>query len=233
MSQGLSYETRHRAGDALSTHRHATAYAALTLAGCYLERSADGPVACAPGTMIVHPAFHAHGNRFGHLGARVINIPVSATVNTLTVCQAHHLGEALDVFRNAPALLDELLRAARPHQRHALADWHAPFLEALRAGDEPVGTIATRLGVSAAHASRSIQAAYGMSPQLLRREYRWRSALAMLPTTRSLADIAALAGFADQSHLTRVTRSISGASPAALRRGIKCVQDPATVPPVE
>jgi AraC family transcriptional regulator len=58
---------------------------------------------------------------------------------------------------------------------------------ALANGDEAVGDIARRVGVSLAHASRSVHAAYGLSPQALRRELRWRRAISLLAGTRPLA----------------------------------------------
>src|SRR5690606_31981508 len=68
------YLTDHACGDALPTHRHAGAYASLVLRGGYVETSADGPFACVAGTLVLHPPFHAHGDRFGSRGARVANL---------------------------------------------------------------------------------------------------------------------------------------------------------------
>jgi AraC family transcriptional regulator len=51
--------------------------------------------------------------------------------------------------------------------------------------------------------------------------------LELLQTPLPLRDVAALAEFADQSHLTRIVRAHSGLTPTALRLHIKCVQDAA------
>jgi AraC family transcriptional regulator len=48
---------------------------------------------------------------------------------------------------------------------------------------------------------------------------RWASAELCRPGAR-LADVAAAAGFADQSHLTRVFKRVTGATPSAFRKGI-------------
>ncbi|HSI56951.1 MAG TPA: helix-turn-helix domain-containing protein, partial [Ideonella sp.] len=125
----------------------------------------------------------------------------------------------------APAALAALLRDSEALAVPPAPDWQAALVQALAEGDEPVGWIARRLGVSLAHASRSIRSAYGLAPQALRRELRWRRALALLAGDAPLAQIAASSGFADQSHFTRTTRLCAGLTPAALRRQINCVQD--------
>jgi len=225
------YETRHDAGDTLRTHRHDGAYAALVLDGSYVEASADGPVECTPGTLVLHPRWHAHGNRFGRNGAKVINLdlgevfPVGAGGLALRVLRVANLVEASAVFARAHHHLDDLLRACVRADAPALHDWQPAFLHELQHGDLPVSVLARRAGVSLAHASRSFLRSHGMPPQLLRRELRCRQALAMLGGDAALAEVAAASGFSDQSHLNRTLRLATGATPRQLRHQIKCVQD--------
>ena len=98
-------------------------------------------------------------------------------------------------------------------------------MQELQRTDASLESIARHAGVSAAHASRALARSHGMAPQLLRRELRWRHALALLGDYPSLAEVAAIAGFADQSHLTRTARAITGLTPTQLRQQIKSVQD--------
>jgi AraC family transcriptional regulator len=223
----LPYETRHDQGATMPMHRHREPYAALIVDGAYVESSVDGGVPCRPGTLVLHPAYHAHGDRFGRHGARVLNVALSTSWHgaKAEVFSVPNLREAIQVIRHAPDRLNELVSASTSHETLDLQDWQAAFVEALGESDEPVGSIARRLGVSAAHASRALRASFGMSPQCLRRELRWRRALALLRTPTPLRDVAALADFADQSHFTRIVRAHSGLTPTALRRQIKCVQD--------
>lgn len=79
MSDGGAYRTRHARGATLVTHRHRAPYAALVLDGDYTESSLDGPLPCRPGTLVLHPAYHAHGDRFGRLGASALNIELPET----------------------------------------------------------------------------------------------------------------------------------------------------------
>ena len=58
-----------------------------------------------------------------------------------------------------------------------------------------------------AHASRAFLRSHGMPPQLLRRELRCRRALALLAGDAPMAEVAAPAGFSDQSHLNRTLRA--------------------------
>lgn len=224
------YETRHQRGDALPTHRHREAYAALVLDGGYEETSADGPLPSRPGVLLLHPPYHAHGNRFERSGARVINfmLPALDGVTQAQARQVPDLREAIAILRRAPQHFAELLAASAPCEPSPLPAWQSGFVVALRTGEQPIAELAREFGVSAAHASRALGVSHGMSPQALRREFRWRRALALLATPAPLADVAAEAGFADQSHFTRVARAHAGLPPSALRRQvgrIKCVQD--------
>ncbi|MGO1071694.1 helix-turn-helix domain-containing protein [Lysobacter sp. CA199] len=226
-----AYRTRHDRGATLATHRHREAYAALVLDGDYTESSLDGPLPCRPGTLVLHPAYHAHGDRFGRIGASAINLELPDAVAArlagfaASAWQVHDLREALEVFQRAPQRLPELLAQALPQAAEALPDWQGELLRRMDRSDDDIELIARQLGVSAEHASRALGRSHGMSPRALRREARWRRALSLLDGNLSLADIAAAAGFADQSHLHRIVVAHAGCTPARLRKQIKCVQD--------
>jgi AraC-like DNA-binding protein len=77
------------------------------------------------------------------------------------------------------------------------------------------------LAVSPHHLSRIFRTATGSTLTRYRNSVRVRLALERLAEgERSLARVAAELGFADQAHLTRVTREQVGATPAALRRAL-------------
>lgn len=227
MANAPCYLTEHARDDALPTHRHAGPYASLVLRGGYLEASADGPLDCEPGTLILHPAFHAHGNRFGGRGARVANLalPDALAPRQVRVLQVPRLDVARRCFERGVRELPALLADAVPVAIAPRGDWQDAFVRALADGDAPIAAIARRCGVSPAHASRTLLASHGMPPQQLRRELRWRRALGLLHGDATLADIASGSGFADQSHFSRTVRAFTGLTPAALRRQVKCVQD--------
>lgn len=73
-------------------------------------------------------------------------------------------------------------------------------------------------GLTRYELARQFRAAYGTSPYRYSVMRRLDRARAQLRRSRSLADVALAAGFADQAHLTRKLRAAFGVSPARLRR---------------
>jgi transcriptional regulator GlxA family with amidase domain len=73
--------------------------------------------------------------------------------------------------------------------------------------------------------SRKFGQAYGVTPARYRLGVRIKGAVASLTAGEAgLAEVAAENGFADQSHMTRVLKAATGATPAQLRN-VKSVQD--------
>ena len=79
--------------------------------------------------------------------------------------------------------------------------------------------LAAELGVNPAHVSRTFRRAYGvsLSEYLLRRRVEIACAALADPEV-PLAQVAYEAGFADQSHLCRSFRRVTGLTPGAWRR---------------
>jgi AraC-like DNA-binding protein len=67
---------------------------------------------------------------------------------------------------------------------------------------------------------RAFQRAIGMTPHAYQTQARVRAVRSLLSTNTSLAETAIAAGFADQAHLTRVFRSIMGATPGQYRAAL-------------
>jgi AraC-like DNA-binding protein len=104
---------------------------------------------------------------------------------------------------------DEALREA------AMARWRAPdpaLVEvAVRArAGWPVDAIAGRLGLSARHLQRRVKTAFGYGPKTLTRILRMQRALALAQGGTPFASVAALAGYADQAHLSRDVHALAG-----------------------
>jgi AraC-like DNA-binding protein len=81
-----------------------------------------------------------------------------------------------------------------------------------------VGDIAEDLGLSARHLRRLVLASTGLEPRTLSRIARFQRFLDLSDRAAepSLADLAARAGYADQAHLAREVRALSGLTPSAL-----------------
>lgn len=77
--------------------------------------------------------------------------------------------------------------------------------------------LAELLNVSERHLNRRFAAAVGYGPKLFQRIARFQRLLGLAASASSLADLAFAAGYADQAHMTRESRALSGRTPAALR----------------
>ncbi|MFI2415344.1 helix-turn-helix domain-containing protein [Streptomyces sp. NPDC018947] len=89
------------------------------------------------------------------------------------------------------------------------------IVAALDAG-RPVAATADELGIGSRRLHRRSLAAFGYGPKTLARVLRLRRALALARGGTSLAETAARAGYADQAHMTRDVRELTGMSPARL-----------------
>jgi len=88
----------------------------------------------------------------------------------------------------------------------------------LAAGASARGT-AGLLGWTERSLHRRCLAAFGYGPAVLRRVLRFRRAAALLHEGVPIAQAAAVAGYADQPHLSREVRALAGVAPSDLLRG--------------
>ncbi|MEO6570102.1 MAG: helix-turn-helix domain-containing protein [Ilumatobacteraceae bacterium] len=139
--------------------------------------------------------------------------------------------------RTARVLGERLGGAPSPdHRRHLLTD----FVRATQPGSwrgrctpEPtagalvtappgidIADIARELGVSRRQLHRVAVRTLGYGPSMVRRVMRTQRALAAMRSAvpMTLAEIAVVSGFADQSHMTREFRDICATTPAVARR---------------
>ncbi|MFH8365641.1 helix-turn-helix domain-containing protein [Streptomyces sp. NPDC018031] len=77
-------------------------------------------------------------------------------------------------------------------------------------GGSPVGAVADRVGLSVRQLHRRSLAAFGYGPKTLARVLRLNRALDAAREGRPFADVAADHGYADQAHLAREVRALTG-----------------------
>lgn len=77
--------------------------------------------------------------------------------------------------------------------------------------------LASSTGASRFQIIRAFKRRFGLTPEAYRRQCRVNLAQRLLSHRSSLADVAIEAGFADQSHLTREFKRLTGLTPGALR----------------
>ncbi len=226
-------------------HAHDGMHLCAVLDGGFAERDGKGSVELSAGDVRLSPACR-HDIDFGPAGARCVLIELEpATVEplrrSLFVADQPRLGGLVRALGRAQTGLngrDETLRALRVEaaatelmaQLERLRDGRPlpppPWLERVRdylhdAAETPSVTELARIaGVHRVHLARAFRDHFGVSVSAYGRRLRLERAVRLLRAgDLPLASVAADAGFADQSHLTRTLRQTLGVTPARLRRG--------------
>ena len=232
----------------LPRHSHELAFFCLLVEGDYREDSGSGASAYAPFTVAFHPAGEPHRSVMGPHGARVFNVEIPSgwldgsgaactgpvadlTGGELTWLAARLLREYREGLAGPPLAVEALLcemvfLAGGPALRRApeRPPWlpravdllNSEFRRGLR-----ITQVAAEVGTHPTHLSRVFRERMGLpiGDYVQRLRVRWAVAELCRPGAR-LADVATAAGFADQSHLTRVFKRVTGATPSAFRKGI-------------
>jgi AraC-like DNA-binding protein len=161
-------------------------------------------VTVAPGPELVDVTVAAEdvwGRSAAELGERIAEAP--KLFDALALLEAD-VARRLDAAPDPDPLVDEAVRRLMP--------WHAP----------DVGSLHDALHISERQLRRRCQAAIGLGPKALHRILRFQGFLALVQSAMAqgrppggLARLAADAGYADQSHLTRESVRLMGIGPAA------------------
>jgi AraC-like DNA-binding protein len=206
----------------LKRHVHAEPYAALVLSGGYEEAGDHGRFLVNAGDAIFHDAFEAHLDRFWKQGATVLNLRLAPAG-----CCATGVGRVADpdlvvrVAESDRSAAANLLLSIAVRRTPQLADWpdelaailmECPTLKLSEWGEEK--------GIAPWTISRGFAQVFGVSPEAFRARVRARKAWkAVQGTAAPLAAIAAELGFADQAHMTRSVKELTGLPPQAWRPG--------------
>jgi AraC family transcriptional regulator len=243
----LLTDARFPAAGGLPSHFHDRAVVATTFAGGFESRMAGRAYWQTPSMTIVEPAGERHENRFGGSGARVLALqpdprsdrlaPFAALLATPRQVQHPALvtlawrlsaeigaadsaaslaleGLALELLATAVRQLDTP-RGARPAWLLAVRDrLHDDCAVAPSLGD-----LSSIANVHPGHLTRAFRRAFHCSVGEYLRDVRLTRAAQRLATSEDpLARVAAEAGFADQSHFTRLFRRRFGCTPAVFRQ---------------
>lgn len=123
------------------------------------------------------------------------------------------LGRVLAFDQSARA--EPLRGGLTPHQMRRLTD----FMQAHLHRRVSVAELAAQIGLSESWFARAFKRSKGETPHSWQQSLRITAAKAMLRRDAALVEIAAATGFADQAHMTRAFRGVTGTTPAAWRRG--------------
>jgi AraC family transcriptional regulator len=152
-------------------------------------------------------------------------------------CVAVHTAAAIEAGSTQEEIAEALRIAAAHPQVHAvgidprpvrggLAPWQmrrtAQVLNEGLGSKVTLAHLAAECGLSVAHFARAFKQTTGRTPHRWLVEQRVEHAKRLLVTSAlPLAEIAAICGFADQSHFTRVFSQLVGSGPGAWRRAWK------------
>lgn len=191
----------------------------------------QGFAALASGLFTAPASIHHDGAMHGlqvdltPRGARaLLGVPAAALDRTVALvdlldARDRHIVEELHDLPNdrtrtdrvLAALTRRLLREDRPPGRpEALAAW---CLARDSRGRLSVGDVARELGWSERHLGLALREEVGLSTKPLLRVARFDHARRQVQAGPPLAEVAHLAGYADQAHLTREWRAFAGSAP--------------------
>jgi AraC family transcriptional regulator len=214
------------------------AYLAVVLDGA-MEKTFDGGVSFGAGTALTMPVGARHGATFGPRGARIVIVKGRSESTDVSFTRFARLGRSFDWLARRLAgelrasdtaaplaaeglaleLLAAVTRAAEPPLR--CPPWLATAEEILHAriGEcVRLSELAAQVGVPAMQVARAFRVHRGVSVGEYGRRLRveW-AASELVRDDRPLAEIANEAGFADQSHFTRLFKRYLGTTPGRFR----------------
>ncbi len=200
-------------------HRHHVGYLSIVLEGEEIEAGEEGRTRAGPGDALIHRPFDAHCNYVGARRMKVLCLPLPEGYDGPPM---GHLADADTIVRIAErdALAASAVAASAMTPKTArFMDWPDLLADHLRApASLPLHVWADHAGLAPETISRGFKKLYGVSPRRYRLEYAGRNAWRQIAgTTYSLTDIALACGFADQSHMCRVVRAVTGSAPLQWR----------------
>ncbi|HMW01827.1 MAG TPA: AraC family transcriptional regulator [Acidobacteriota bacterium] len=247
-------ELHHETPKRLHRHAHELAYFCLLLEGNYREFFGTKEIVYTPLTIGYHPPDTVHRDEIGNHGGHFFAIEVADqwlerlreyTSIPSSICELHG-GElvwlALRLYRECTdfdlysplaveGLILEMLATvarAQPEKTRRPPTWllqtvdllHAEFHQNLTITD-----IAGRVGVHPFHLSKTFRHTFHQPIGDYLQRLRIHFATQQLSQAETkLSDIALAAGFSDQSHFTRVFKTITGTTPKEFRSTLRLGQ---------
>lgn len=210
----------HEKGELLHRHMHSEGFFALVLSGSYVEAGDTGRHRVQTGDVILHRPYERHLDRVSMQGAEVLVIPLGDEWPDLVLARLEDPDLIARIAERDMVEARAGLVGALVERRPGFEDW--PDLLALDLIEEPDLTLsgwAESHGLHPNSLARGFGQQFGISPDSFRTIVRARRAIEPRGSARaSLSEIASEQGFADQAHMSRVIKSVTGYPPNALRR---------------
>ena len=208
-----------QSGQRIERHRHDRAYVAVVLSGAYEEFGNRGCLRVVAGDVLLHGAFDAHLNRFPRSGAVILNLLDPAPLPAVAMGRIADLDAVARTAERDPYAALMLLREQLQPLEPAPADWTEALARHLLADPQCcLSRWAREQGLRPETVARGFRKVFGVAPARFRAEGRAHRAFEMIVRAEApLAEVAATTGFADQAHVTRAVRALTGYSPGAWR----------------
>ena len=205
-------------GTRVPRHRHTEAYASVILSGGLQESGTRGRFSVGPGDVLLHGAFDAHCDRIFISGAEVLNLTLPGLG-----AMPHNFARIFDVdtlvklSKVDPAAATQLLTQEMVPATNMIQEW-TDLLAAdlLEDPNRRLDDWAEEHQLALETLSRGFGRVFGMTPAAFRAEVRARKAFERLVEgVEVLAKVLEVSGFADQAHMSRAIRSLTGDTPKA------------------
>jgi AraC family transcriptional regulator len=226
-----------RGGSVVAEHSHDWPILSLFVTGDYLKVSELGATRIRAPSAILHAPGGAHANLVGSVGAEQLDIefdpawagldraallPVRCWIGGTVAASGQRLARLWRSGRASETMLALATRQFLEQALRAAPERTPPWLDRvaalLRAESPPPTTaIAARLGMNPGWLAQAYRRAVGEGIGDTLRRRRVESAAAMLRAREAPhAQIAAAAGFCDQSHMIRAFRAVLGRTPTQI-----------------
>lgn len=211
---------RHGARERLARHCHRHGFAAVVLAGGYVEAGDRGRRTVGAGDVLIHRPFDSHLNQVVGLGADVLILPFETANDHAAFARAADPDALARLAETDPAAAGRTLSEAMVAVPDHVGDWPDLLAQALRERPQiRLADWASSAGLRPESVSRGFRLAYGVTPAGYRAAARAQAAWrAVVSSQDPLAAVAHDAGFADQAHMTRAIQRLTGSTPGSWRR---------------
>lgn len=230
----------HPPGQSVEAHRHLWPVLALYRVGAYREESGDGGAVVLDGPSVVfHPAGALHADEIGAAGLETLSMSfdpawLGARARAALPTRSRWLAggaaggaralaaiwlsrEASEAAVNAATADFVATALSAPAQQRAAPPWLARFSAALES-EAKTKVLAAEFSLHPAWLARVYRAHRGEGiADTVRRRRVERATIMLRHGEEGLAQIAAAAGFCDQSHMNRCFRAVLGRTPLEVR----------------
>lgn len=215
------------AAHAIPRHRHQHAYAIVTLSGSMQQVSYAGRVSTRPGQLLIQPTLDCHSNRSSRSGVRILRLPWRREAGFGGLFEVDDIDQVIRTAEKDPVAASEYaFELVRNHDPLPVKrdDWEDLLAADLtRDAFSSLGDWAKQNGLARETLSRGFARRFHCTPGRFRFELKTRDAwLRLTGTNDPLSAVAVDVGFADQAHLSRAIRRMTGNTPGFWRRSSLC-----------